>query len=53
MVDTSYPTLGHGKFEYDLNYYSGAQAAIFFEHILIDEVTSLQWTVQQLSLIHI
>jgi hypothetical protein len=35
------------KFEYSLDYYSGAQSAVFFEDVLIDEVTSLQWTVQQ------
>ena len=35
------------RFEYNLDYYSGAQAAVFFEDVLIDEVTSLQWTVQQ------
>lgn len=34
-------------FEYNLDYYSGAQAAMFIENMLIDEVTSLQWTVQQ------
>jgi len=35
------------QFEYNLDYYSGAQAAMFIENMLIDEVTSLQWTVQQ------
>ena len=34
-------------FEYNLDYYSGAQAAVYMEHVLIDEITSLQWTVQQ------
>ena len=38
---------GQERFEYSLDYYSGAQAAMFFEHFLIDEVTSLQWSVQQ------
>ena len=35
------------SFEYNLDYYSGAQASMFIENILIDEVTSLQWTIQQ------
>ena len=34
-------------FEYNLDYFSGAQASIYIEEILVDEVTSLQWTVQQ------
>ena len=34
-------------FEYNLDYFSGAQAGVFIEHILVDEITSLQWTVQQ------
>tara|TARA_Y100000310_G_scaffold320180_1_gene376320 strand:- start:1529 stop:2239 length:711 start_codon:yes stop_codon:yes gene_type:complete len=37
----------NNTFEYNLDYFSGAQAAMFIENILIDEVTSLQWTVQQ------
>ena len=34
-------------FEYNLDYFSGAQAAVYIENVLVDEVTSLQWTVQQ------
>jgi hypothetical protein len=35
------------KFEYNLDYYSGAQSSVYIENVLIDEITSLQWTVQQ------
>ena len=35
------------KFEYNLDYYSGAQSSMYIENVLIDEITSLQWTVQQ------
>ena len=35
------------RFEYNLDYYSGAQASVYFDDIMIDEVTTMQWTVQQ------
>ncbi len=35
------------KNEYSLDYFSGAQAHIYIGGILLDEVTSLQWSVQQ------
>lgn len=35
------------KSEYSLDYFSGAQAHIYIGGILLDEVTSLQWSVHQ------
>ena len=36
-----------GSFEYNLDYFSGAQANIYLGPVLLDEVTSLQWSVHQ------
>ena len=39
--------LESSTFEYNLDYLSGSQANIYLESILLDEVTSMEWTVHQ------
>ena len=45
MTTSAY--VANAPFEYKLDYFSGAQANIYLGPILLDEVTSLQWSVHQ------
>ena len=45
MTGSTY--IANQPFEYKLDYFSGAQANIYLGPILLDEVTSLQWSVHQ------